>query len=86
MRRQRIGISESDRSGCQFFEAGTKRRLSDEEVNQLPWRDLEMNTLCTISSIWVNAGRWDPHATPEVILLKRNDVCTFEDDLDSPEC
>ena len=35
--RQKISITESGKSGCKFFEAGTKRRLSDEEVSQLPW-------------------------------------------------
>ncbi len=69
-----------------FFEAGTKRRLTDAEVSELPWRDLEMNILTTISSIWINAGRWGAQATPEAILLKRCDVCPFaDDDMDSLE-
>ena len=82
--RQKISISDSGKSGCKFFEAGTKRRLSDEEISQLPWRDLEMNVLCRISSIWINAGRWGPQCTPEAIMVKRCDVCPFaDDDLDS---
>ncbi len=82
--RQKISICDSDKSGCKFFEAGTKRRLSDEEVSELPWRDLEMNILCKISSVWINAGRWGASATPEAILVKRCDTCPFaDDDLDS---
>ncbi len=84
--RHKLSISESGKSGCKFFEAGTKRRLSDEEVSQMPWRDLEMNILCKISSVWINAGRWGASATPEAILVKRCDTCPFEDgDLDSLE-
>ncbi len=63
------------------FEAGTKRRLSDEEVSELPWRELEMNILCKITSLWINAGRWGASATPEAILVKRCDVCPFDDDV-----
>ena len=62
-----------------FFEAGTKRRLSDEEVADLPWRDLEMSVMCKITSFWVNAGRWGGSATPEAIMVKRCDQCPFED-------
>ena len=39
--RQKITITPAGKSPCKFFEAGTKRRLSDEEVAELPWRDLE---------------------------------------------
>ena len=77
--RQKITISPAGKSPCNFFEAGTKRRLSDEEIAELPWRDVEMNILCKISSLWVNSGRWGPSATPEAIMVKRCDVCPFED-------
>ena len=84
--RQKLTITDNGRSPCKFFEAGTKRRLSDDEVSQLPWRDLEFNVLCKISSIWINAGRWGPQCTPGAIMVKRNDVCPFDDDdLDSFE-
>ncbi len=82
--RQKISISESGRSPYKFLEAGTKRRLSDEEVSQLPWRDLEMNVMRWISSVWLNAGRWGASASHEAILIKRCDICPFaDDDLDS---
>ena len=77
--RQKITITSAGKSPCKFFEAGTKRRLSDEEVAGLPWRDVEMNVMCKITSLWVNAGRWGPSATPEAIMVKRCDECPFED-------
>ena len=55
--RNKVTILPSDKSPCKFFEAGTKRRLTDEEVAELPWRDLEMNVMCEVTSLWVNAGR-----------------------------
>ena len=82
--RQKLTIYPTGKSPCKFFEAGTKRRLTDEEVKELPWRELEMNVLCKVTSLWVNAGRWGASATPEAIMVKRNDQCPFEDaDLDS---
>ena len=44
--RQKITITPAGKSPCKFLEAGTKRRLTDEEVAELPWRDLEVNVLC----------------------------------------
>ena len=34
--RQKISITPAGTSRCKFFEAGTKRRLSDEEIADLP--------------------------------------------------
>ncbi len=43
-----------------------------------------MNIMCKVNSLWVNAGRWGASATPEAIMVKRGDVCPFDDgDLDS---
>ena len=77
--RNKITILPSGKSPCKFFEAGTKWRLTDDEVAELPWRDLEMNVLCKITSLWVNAGRWGASATPEAIMVKRCDQCPFDD-------
>ena len=77
--RNNITITPAGKSPCKFFEAGTKRRLTDEEVAELPWRDLEMNVLCKFTSLWVNAGRWGASATPEAIMVKRCDQCPFDD-------
>ena len=63
--RNKVTILPSGKSPCKFFEAGTKRRLTENEVAELPWRDLEMNVLCKITSLWVNAGRWGASSTPE---------------------
>ena len=80
MFRQKITITPAGKSPCKFFEAGTKRRLTDEEVAELPWRDLEMNVICKVTSLWVNAGRWGASSTPEAIMVKRCDQCSFGDD------
>ena len=77
--RQKITITPAGKSPCKFFEAGTKRRLTDEEVAELPWRDLEMNVLCKVTSLWVSAGRWGACATPEAIMVTRCDHCPFDD-------
>ena len=44
---QKISITDGGKSSCNFFEAATKRRLTDEEVAGLPWRDLQMNICVT---------------------------------------
>ena len=77
--RQKITITPAGKSPCEFVEAGTKRRLADDEVAELPWRDLTMNVLCKITSLWVNAGRWGASATPDAIMVKRCDQCPFDD-------
>ena len=77
--RNKITITPAGKSPCKFFEAGTKRRLTDEEVAELPWRDLEMNVICKVTSLWVNAGKWGASSTPEAIMVKRCDQCPFDD-------
>ena len=77
--RQKITITPAGKSPCKFFEAGTKRRLTDDEVAELPWRDLEMNVICKVTSLWVNAGKWGASSTPEAIKVKRCDQCPFDD-------
>ena len=54
--RNKITITPAGKSPCKFFEAGTKRRLTDEEVADLPWRDLEMNVICKVTSLWGAPG------------------------------
>ena len=49
---QKISITFAGKSPLQ---AGTKRRLTDDEVSELPWRGLDMNILCKITTLWVNA-------------------------------
>ena len=44
--RQEVSITPAGKSPSEFFEAGTKRRLTEEEVADLPWRDSEMKVLC----------------------------------------
>ena len=60
--------------------------MTDEEVLELPWRDLEMNVMSKVTSLWVNAGGWGATATPEAIMVKRCDECPFDDmDISFPE-
>ena len=58
----------------QIVEAGTKRRLSDAEVRDLDFRECKFNVLLRISSVYVNAGTYGPVATPEAIVVKREDL------------
>ena len=77
--RNKVTILASGKSPCKFLEAGSKRRLTDDEVAELPWRDLEMNVICKVTSLWVNAGKWGASSTPEAIMVKRCDQCPLED-------
>ena len=79
--RQKITISPAGKSPCKFFDAESRRRLTEEEVAELPWRDLEMDLLVKISSLWVNSGRWGATATPAAIMVRRNDICPFAEEL-----
>ena len=60
-------------SGTKFFEHGTKRRLSDEEVRDLEWKDCSFNVLLRISSVWINGNNYGAIASPEALLVRRQD-------------
>ena len=62
------------KSPTKFFEAGTKRRLSDEEILNLDWKDCTFHVLLWISSVYVNAGTMGPIASPECIVVRREDA------------
>ena len=68
--RCKITISETGRSPTEFFEEGTKRRLTDEEISNLDWRDYSFNVLLRISSAWLQGSSFGPIATPEAIVVK----------------
>ena len=77
--RQKITISEeTGRSGCKVFDEA-KRRLSDTEVRDLSWRDLEFSCLSRISSLYVNGPNWGLLCTPEAIKCRQTADCPFED-------
>ena len=63
-----------------FFEAGAKRRLTDEEVRDLDWRDCTFNVLLRISSCWLQGSGFGPVATPEAIVVSQSGG--FPDTLD----
>ena len=48
--------------------------MSDAEVSQLDWKECSFNVLLRISSVYVNAGTFGPVATPEAIIVKREDL------------
>ena len=77
--RKKVTITPAGKSPCQFLEAETKRRLTDEEVADLPWRDSEMNVICKLTSLWVSAGRVGASSTPEASMVIRCDQCPFDD-------
>ena len=72
------------KSPTKFFEAGTKRRLSDAEVKELDFRECSFNILLRIGSVYVNGGSYGPIATPEAVVVKRQDIFpeALEDDCD----
>ena len=72
--RTKVTIDESMKSPTKFFEAGTKRRMTDAEVSAIDWRECSFNVLLRISSIYVNSGTFGPVATPEAIVVKREDI------------
>ena len=82
--RTKITIDETGKSPTKFFEAGTKRRMSNAEVAALDWKECSFNVLLRISSIYVNAGTFGPVATPEAIVVKREDI--FPEALDDDPC
>ena len=56
--RQKVTISEeTGRSSCKFF-GEAKRRLSDAEILDLSWRDLEFSCMSRVSSLYVNGPNW----------------------------
>ena len=75
--RQKVTISEeTGRSSCKFFDEA-KRRLSDAEILDLSWRDLEFSCMCRVSSLYVNGPNWGLLCSPEAIKCRQTD--TFAD-------
>ena len=76
--------NETGKSPTKFFEAGTKRRMSDAEVRDLDFRECKFNVLLRISSVYVNGGTFGPVASPEAIVVKREDLFpeALDDDCD----
>ena len=60
----------------------TKRRLTEEEISAIVWRDCVMNVLLSIKGGYVQSGQWGPLAHVEAIMVKRGDECPFDDDAD----
>ena len=77
--RQKITISEeTGRSSCKFFD-GAKRRLSDAEILDLSWRDLEFSCMSRVSSLYVNGPNWGLLCTPDAIKCRQTAACPFSD-------
>jgi len=68
-------------AGASFF-GGGKRRLSDTDVRDLSWRDLESSCLSHISSLYVNEPNWGLLCTPEAIECRQTAACPFADSED----
>ena len=71
--RTKMTITPSDQSSTKFFEYPSKRRMSDEEIIELDFRECQFNMLLRISSIWINAGSFGCSASPEAVMVKRMD-------------
>ena len=75
--RPKVTISEeTGRSGCKFFDE-SKRRLSDSEVRDLSWRDLEFSCMSRISPLYVNGPNWGLLCSPEAIKCRQTADCLF---------
>lgn len=81
--RTKVTIDETGKSPTKFFWAGTKQRMTDAEVSAIDWRECSFNVLLRISSIYVNSGTFGPVATPEAIVVKREDM--FPEALDDED-
>ena len=71
--RTKITITPSGKSSTKFFEYPSKRRMSDEEIKELDFRECQFNMLLRISSIWISAGSFGCTASPEAIMVKELD-------------
>ena len=61
-----------------------KKRLTDDEVSRLSWRDCEFTLLVSIRSLYVNSGSWGCVASVEAAQIRRLDECPFlEDDAEN---
>ena len=49
-------------------------------MKDLDFRECSLNVLLRVSSVYVNAGTFGPIASPEAIVVKREDI--FPDALD----
>ena len=80
--RTKITIDTTGKSPTKFFEAGTTRRMTDEEVRDLDWRDCTFNVLLRISSCWLQGSGFGPVASPEAIVVSQSggfpDALDFE--------
>ena len=71
--RTKLTITQSGKSSTRFFEYPNKRRMSDEEIKELDFRECQFNMLLRVSSIWINAGNFGCSASPEAIMVKKLD-------------
>ena len=67
-----------------FFDEA-KRRLSDAEILDLSWRDLEFSCMSRVSSLYVNGPNWGLLCTPDAIKCRQTAACPFKESDDEAE-
>ena len=58
----------------------TRRRLNENEISEIVWRDCTMNVLLSIKGCYVQSGQWGPLAHVEAIMIKQEATCPFNDE------
>ena len=69
--RCKLTLSDDGSTPVKFYEHGTQRRLTNEEIAALPWKECTMNLLVRISSVYVQSGCFGPLCTPEAIMVRQ---------------
>ena len=80
--RTKLTLSSSGKTPVKIFDEA-KRRLSEQEISEICWRDCTMNVLLSIRGCYVQSGQWGPLAHVEAIMLRQEAACPFDDE---PEC
>ena len=76
--RQKITLGDEGATPVKFFDEH-RQRLTPAQIANLEWKDFKMDINLTISSVFVNAGKWGCVATPQSMLVRSNENCEFSD-------
>ena len=79
--RTKLTLSSSGKTPVKIFDE-SKRRLTEQEISEIVWRDCTMNVLVSIRGCYVQAAQWGPLAHVEAIMLRQEAHCPFEDCFD----
>jgi hypothetical protein len=77
--RTKLTLTSGGKTCVKIFDEN-KRRLSEEEIAGITWRDCTMNVLLSIKGCYVQSGTWGPLAHVEAIMMKQEAECPFDDE------